>query len=65
MKRKIRALEAKIAALEAVAETGEQHAELCSMYVELAVLEAERDANRDELPNCVWRGAATPFAENH
>jgi len=20
---------------------------------------------RDELPNCVWRHAATPFAENH
>ena len=19
----------------------------------------------DELPNCVWRGAETPFAENH
>jgi hypothetical protein len=20
---------------------------------------------REELPNCVWRGAATPFADNH
>ena len=20
---------------------------------------------RDELPNCVWKGAATPFAETH
>lgn len=27
--------------------------------------EALRVANRDELPNCVWRGAETPFAENH
>ena len=22
-------------------------------------------APREELPNCVWRGAATPFADNH
>jgi hypothetical protein len=20
---------------------------------------------REELPNCIWRGAATPFADNH
>lgn len=25
----------------------------------------EDDAPREELPNCVWRGAATPFADNH
>jgi hypothetical protein len=24
-----------------------------------------RRQNRDELPNCVWRDAATPFADNH
>jgi hypothetical protein len=23
------------------------------------------EPERDELPNCVWRNAATPFAENH
>lgn len=27
--------------------------------------EALRVANRDEDPHCVWRHAATPFAENH
>lgn len=27
-------------------------------------LERKRQ-NRDELPDCVWRDAATPFADNH
>lgn len=27
--------------------------------------EDDRPAFKDELPDCVWRGAATPFAENH
>ena len=27
--------------------------------------EDERPAFRDEYPDCIWRGAATPFAENH
>ena len=25
----------------------------------------KQEPERDELPNCVWRNAATPFARNH
>jgi hypothetical protein len=28
-------------------------------------LKLEAEPSREELPNCVWRGAATPFADNH
>ena len=39
-----------------------------SVGEENVIAKAERligDAPREELPNCVWRGAATPFADNH
>jgi hypothetical protein len=27
--------------------------------------EEDEERPREEWPNCIWRGAATPFAENH
>lgn len=34
-------------------------------YWDAAVAAKDEPEPREELPGCVWRGAATPFADNH
>lgn len=49
---------------EWIEETQEQYGHWTGPDAD-AYEEALRVANRDELPNCVWKNAETPFADNH
>jgi hypothetical protein len=39
--------------------------ELVRVGMLMDVVETWKRVEREELPNCVWRGAETPFADNH